>query len=105
MSRVIRTTMPNAPRPTGMPSKPSSSLVACLISPSAATYSMPAIAADRILLPLLEPGVAGEGEWGRGAEVGQRPAVSFQPGREHAVGGAGAHGHRPCRFVDYRVGG
>ena len=57
MSRVTRTTMPNAPRPTGMPSKPSSFLVAWRSSPSAATYSMPAIAADRILLPLPDPWV------------------------------------------------
>jgi hypothetical protein len=57
MSSVTRTTMPNAPSPTGSPAKSGADRSALLTSPSAATYSRPASAADRIWLPLPEPWV------------------------------------------------
>jgi len=57
MSRVTRTTIPNAPRPTGIPSKSGCSRPVRRSSPSAATYSRPATAADRIRFPLPEPWV------------------------------------------------
>ena len=95
MSRVTRTTIPNAPRPTAIPSKSGSDRPARLSSPSAATYSRPGdrggqdpVAAARTVGS--RGGRAGDGDVRQRAQVAQRPAPVLEPGGEGAVGHPGA---------------